>query len=370
MPPWLTRALGAVYSKIPAPYRPPVKRAFLASSLRLQALATRRSVCHGQRVEFLDFEIANLEDFEFLGPAETEVLVEAKYSTVSPGTERAVLCGLPGARRSFPYTPGYSSAGVVLGAGATAKGLQPGDRVAGRMSHASHGIMNTNSLFRVPDGVPLRDAAFMELGIICLQGVRKARIRPGERVVVVGAGLIGQMAARLARIAGAEPLIAVANSRRRMTAMAGIADECVALAEDPDAARRLQADVVIEAVGSARGIVQSIQMVRPGGRVLLLGSSRDLGRGLDWWTIAQERNVTIIGAHISDLPSRDASPGRWTYDQEGSLFLELLAAHRLRVADMVTWDASPDECNRVYEILAEGGREHVGIVFNWARVPA
>jgi threonine dehydrogenase-like Zn-dependent dehydrogenase len=235
------------------------------------------------------------------------------------------------------------------------------------MSHASLGIMSTRSLFKVPAGIAVEHASFMELGAITLQGIRKAHIRPGDRVAVIGQGLIGAMAVRLARVVGADPIVAVASSRRRMgpALKPGGADEFVSLSEDPAMIEQVQADVVIEAVGSARAITVAMQAARYGGAVVLLGSSRDLGRGLDWWNLAQNRNLTLIGAHISDVPLTEASSGRWTYLQEGNLFLELLASGRLDVSALTTWCPRPDECNEVYEVLAEGGREHVGIVFRW-----
>ena len=368
MPSWLVKIILAVYPKIPVSWRPTLKKIFLFTTLRIEAIATRRSIHSGKRVEFLDYEIAHLEPFEFLSPASQQVLVEAKASCVSPGTERAVLMGLPGARRQFPYIPGYSVVGVAQAVGKGVEGIAVGDMVAGRMSHASHGLMSTNSLFKVPAGVTAEQASFMELGIICLQGIRKARIRPGDRVAVIGQGLIGAMAVRLARVVGADPIVAVASSRRRMgpALKSGGADEFVALSDSPGAVEKIQADIVIEAVGSSRAITVGMQAARPGGTVVLLGSSRDLGRGLDWWTLAQQRNIKVIGAHISDVPSTDASEGRWTYLQEGKVFLDLLESGRLDVSDLITWRPRPDECNAVYETVAEGGREHVAIVFQWA----
>jgi threonine dehydrogenase-like Zn-dependent dehydrogenase len=359
--------LGQAYSRIPPGVRPFAKRAAMWSMLRGSAVAQRKRVCHGRRVQFLDFEVAYLDDYEFLAPGRGEVLVEALRSCISPGTERAVLCGLPGARRRFPYTPGYSMCGKVRAAPASPKGIRAGDRVVGRMSHASLGLMNTTSLFKVPDGVSSDEASFQELGIITLQGIRKADIQPGDHVAVVGQGLIGQLAARMARFVGASRVTAVAASRRRMRSamMPGGADEFVALTDGPHAIASLGADVVIEAVGSAKAILLAMDATRPGGRVSLLGSSRDLGRGIDWWSRAQARRLTLIGAHISALPARDASARRWTYEQEGQLFLELLASKRLSVADLITWHADPADCNRVYEVIAEGGREHVAIVFDW-----
>jgi threonine dehydrogenase-like Zn-dependent dehydrogenase len=228
--------------------------------------------------------------------------------------------------------------------------------------------MSKDTTFKVPDGVTDEDASFIELGIICLQGVRKAAIKPGERVAVVGQGLIGQLAMRMARMAGAEPIVAVASSRRRMeTALRnGAADSFVALAEEPDAIDRVGADVVIEAVGSAPAIALAMRAARRGGRVILLGSSRDLGRDLEWWAMAQERDLTLVGAHISIMPKQEASARLWTYQQEGELFLDLLARGALSVSDMITWRPAPDDCNKVYEVLAGGGGEHVGIVFDWS----
>lgn len=333
----------------------------------MQAWYGWRPLLTADRIEFLDFEIAHLERIELLGPGQREVAIRAASSCVSPGTESAVLCGLPGARRSFPYAPGYSSVGVVTHAGKKS-GYRVGDRVAGRMSHASAGVLTPASLFDVPPDVSDEDAAFIELGIICLQGVRKAQIRPGDRVAVVGQGLIGQLAARLARIAGASSIVAVASSRRRAeTALrAGGVDEFVSLSDGIQAVQRLDADVVIEAVGSSSAISLAMQAARRGGRVILLGSSRDLGRDVDW-AGAQDRDLAVIGAHIGVLPRQDVSPTRWTYEQEGRLFLQLLATGRLSVSPLVTWRPLPQECNRVYETLAAGGGEHVGVVFDWKR---
>jgi threonine dehydrogenase-like Zn-dependent dehydrogenase len=171
---------------------------------------------------------------------------------------------------------------------------------------------------------------------------------------------------RLARIAGAEPIVAVAASGRRKETALRAADSFVALADDPAGIDRIEADVVIEAVGSSPAIGLAVRAARSGGRVILLGSSRDLGRGLDWYSMAQERDVRLVGAHISVMPRHDQSLALWTYAQEGRLFLDLLARGWLSMADMITWRPDPGECNQVYEVLAGGGRDHVGIVFNWS----
>jgi threonine dehydrogenase-like Zn-dependent dehydrogenase len=104
---------------------------------------------------------------------------------------------------------------------------------------------------------------------------------------------------------------------------------------------------------------------RDGGTVILLGSSRGLGRNIDVFNNAQKRQLTIIGAHIGAVPERDVSRGRYTYQREGELFLDLLGSGRLEVTDLITWRASPSDCNAVYEVVARGGDHHVGIMFDW-----
>jgi threonine dehydrogenase-like Zn-dependent dehydrogenase len=162
-------------------------------------------------------------------------------------------------------------------------------------------------------------------------------------------------------------VVAVAASRNReATALKpGGAHAYVALSKDPQALDALNCDVVVEAVGTPGAIEQAIRAARPGGRVILLGSSRGIGRDVDLLGGAQRRGVDVIGAHISAIPDREQSPGLWSYREEGETFLGLLSDGRLAVTDLVTWRAKPEACNAVYEVLAAGGAEHVGIVFDW-----
>ncbi|MGE3512712.1 MAG: zinc-binding alcohol dehydrogenase [Vicinamibacterales bacterium] len=360
--------LKSVYHAIPDGAKPLARQWYGYVDLRGRAVASRRTVCSGHRVEFLDFEIAYLEPYEFLSPGPDEVLVDARATLVSPGTERAVLCGLPGVPRGmFPFPPGYSAVGTVTQVGRRLPQFRNGQRVAGRLPHASTGIMTAISLFAVPDGVADDEASFIELGIITLQGIRRAGITPGHAVAVVGQGLIGQLSNRLARVCGAARVIGVASSRNRAdhAVQNGSVDQFVALNEKP-VLRDLQADVVIEAVGTPGAVMTAVECARDGGTVVLLGSARGLGRDIDLFNAAQRRGVRMIGAHISVLPDKDVSPGRYTYEQEGQLFLELLRAKRLTVADLITWRVSPADCNAVYEVLARGGERHVGIMFDWA----
>ena len=174
------------------------------------------------------------------------------------------------------------------------------------------------------------------------------------------------MANRLARVCGASWIGAIAQSRNRAATSLknGWTDEFIALSERPDL-RAVAADIVIEAVGTPGAVLTAMECARDGGTVVLLGSARGLGRNIDVYRAAQQRRITLVGAHISVMPDKDISPSRYTYAQEGRIFLELLRRGRLEVSDLITWRAQPSECNAVYEVLARGGDRHVGILFDW-----
>jgi hypothetical protein len=101
---------------------------------------------------------------------------------------------------------GYSCAGRVIELGRDADpSLKLGDRVAcagaGYANHAEYNYVPKNLCVPVPAGVDDEDASFVTLGAIALQGVRQAAPTLGERVVVLGLGLIGLLTVQLLRAA-------------------------------------------------------------------------------------------------------------------------------------------------------------------------
>src|SRR6516225_3331234 len=103
---------------------------------------------------------------------------------------------------------GYSAAGEIVGVGAGITDLAVGDLVAcagaGQANHADYVSVKRNLVCRVPTGCPVNLAASGTVGAIALQGVRRAAPQLGERVAVLGLGLIGQITAQLLRAAGCE----------------------------------------------------------------------------------------------------------------------------------------------------------------------
>lgn len=110
-------------------------------------------------------------------------------------------------RLEAPNPLGYSAAGRVVAVAADVPGIKVGDLVAcsgaGYANHAEVNFIPKHLLARVPDGVSADQAAYGTLGCIAMHGVRQADLGLGDRVLVVGLGLVGLVAAQLARVAGA-----------------------------------------------------------------------------------------------------------------------------------------------------------------------
>lgn len=109
-------------------------------------------------------------------------------------------------RLDQPMTLGYSCSGTIVEVGTGLKGFKPGDRVAcaggGFAVHAEYALVPQNLMAHIPDNVDFDSAAFSTLGAIAMHGFRLAEPQVGERVAIIGLGLLGLLAAGIAHAAG------------------------------------------------------------------------------------------------------------------------------------------------------------------------
>lgn len=109
-------------------------------------------------------------------------------------------------RLETPVLLRYSSAGTVVDVGPGFSGYKVGDRVAcagsGYAGHIQATTVPTDLCIPVPQSVSFEEASFVALGGIALEAVRMARVGLGDRVAVIGLGLLGQIAVRLLRASG------------------------------------------------------------------------------------------------------------------------------------------------------------------------
>jgi 2-desacetyl-2-hydroxyethyl bacteriochlorophyllide A dehydrogenase len=340
-------------------------RARLRHKLRAHVLDAldERGLVLGSRLEFPQPGCCELRRFEESMPGPGEILVESEASVISPGTERAVFAGRAAAVE-YPYLPGYSQAGRIVAAG-DGSALQVGQRVSTGAGHATLHLCPADRAVVVPSGVEAERAALAQIGAIAMQGVRKAAIEPGVGLAVLGAGLIGQLAAQLARCAGAD-VVALASSPSRLAIAARCGVRTLNLLDDPDALDALQAEIVIDATGDPQAINNAIRAARRGARIVLLGSNRGVTRAADVVAWAR-KGLAVLGAHVATLPALDAAAGAWTWRREVETFLELARQQRLRLEPLVTRRVSPAEAPEAYADLARPDDKSVAVMIDWAR---
>ncbi|MBN8818317.1 MAG: alcohol dehydrogenase catalytic domain-containing protein [Sphingomonas sp.] len=221
-------------------------------------------------------------------------------------------CGICGSDLHMTEDPGYGRgagdvlghefAGEVVAIGQGVEGLRTGDLVsvsplkscghcaaclAGEVAWCAHfglqmggyaefALTRPNQCVKLPQALSLADGAIVEPLAVARHGVTLAGIRPGDKVLVLGAGPIGLAVAFWARRAGAGRVVLqdVADWQRDRALEMGASDFVVDREDPVGASTRALggfADIVFECVGVPGLIAQAVQQVRPRGTILLLG---------------------------------------------------------------------------------------------------
>lgn len=310
-----------------------------------------------------------------LGPG--EVLVDVAYSVISTGTETSQVAesdlgsriahslqlarlgaerlrsaGLQETlrkarvREGIKGPTGYSVAGTVRAVGDQVADIVPGMGVAAAGAdyahHAEIVAVPRNLVAPLPQGVSPRAGSFATVGAIALQGVRRAAPQVGETVVVVGLGLVGQIAVQLLGASGCR-VIGVDPSPQRVELASrgphGLAAGCGAEEAEIErvvlaATRGVGADAVLLCAGtsSSQPANTALRVVRQRGRVVVVGAvGMDLERGPFY---RKEVEFTISCSYGPGRYDPSYEEGgldypvgfvRWTENRNLEAFLDLVA---------------------------------------------
>ena len=251
--------------------------------------------------------------------------------------------------------------------------IELGTRVHAREPHASAVLTRMDRVTPLPQDVDDAQATLLAQLQIALGGVRRARVELDETVLVIGGGLIGQLAAQFAHAAGAgEVLLADLSEHRR-----GLAETCghsasVDPASDDGKARIAAAgehggpEVVIEVTGAPEPILNAFGFAAPGGRVVLLGSTRGATDQVNFYRDVHKKGLTIVGAHNAVRPREDDRAGAWTAARDDRAALRLLRTGRLNVAPLITHRFPAREFEAAYRLLFDWDEGLLGCVLEWA----
>lgn len=305
-----------------------------------------------------------------------QVLVKADFDLISAGTELANYHMLPNtvtAENGFPIQTGYSVSGHVVEIGSEVKTLQVGDNVVvSWRGHRSWFICEENVLFKIPKGIDQKDAAFAHLCSFSLLGVRKLNLQLGEAVMIAGQGVLGLLAAQIARLSGASPvLVCDFSPERRALALQLGADYALDPRESGfvEHVKKLTdgrgPEGVVEVTGYISALQQALEYIAWEGRISLLGCTRISDQTIDFYKYVHRRGISLIGSHTFARPQSDSRPGEWTEFDDYRTFFKLIKAGKLQVEPIITRIVSPRDTAAVYAEIGGEKNPPFGILFDW-----
>jgi 2-desacetyl-2-hydroxyethyl bacteriochlorophyllide A dehydrogenase len=327
----------------------------------------------GSCIVFPEPKKATIGEIEVPKPGDGEVVTKTLLTGVSTGTETRVYRGNQSGS-NFPLIPGYENLGEIVDAGPGAT-LSPGERVFVRShsyepgpyskqwgSQVSHSRTSEAAAIVVPSSVPDKDAIYAKVAAISLHGVKRAKVRDGEWVVVVGLGIIGHFVVQHAIARGAR-VVAVDLDETRLdlareagaehTFDAGTADVEDAIKKVTDGG----ANVAFDATGLAKTLSTTASYLRERPWDT---SPDDCGRLVLQGTVEEPITLeyrTLFAPEIDLITSRDCD----TQDMVDSL--SLMAEGKIKPSIIPATVLPYTQAADAYPKLVD--RELMRVLFSW-----
>lgn len=290
-------------------------------------------------------------------------------------------------RLDDPLPLGYSLAGEIIALGKEVSGFSVGDRVAcGGGSYACHAEINyipRNLMVKIPECISYEEAAFAAIGSVALQGVRLAKLELGERVAVIGLGLIGLLTVQIIKAAGCK-VLAIDISEDRANISRDLGADFAATGEPHELeekalafsnGRGVDAVFIAAATKSSDPIDLAGRISRQKGRVVVIG---DVGMDVPRRIYYPKELELII--------SMSYGPGRYdpTYEEKGidypypyvpfteqrnmETFLGLVESGNVIPSRLISHRFPIVEAERAYAEIAKGDQAFLGVVFSYPDV--
>ncbi len=310
------------------------------------------------------------------------VVIRTTVSGISRGTEldlyHAEFHRVRGSIQWYPLLPGYMPVGVVERVGRNVKHLKEGDRAVGSNlfggyeepyccawgGHAERIVLSRQShplgarrAVRVPEKVSDEEAAFVILAGVAMKGVQRVNPQEGQTVAVIGAGLIGNFWAQLARLRGCRVIVSDLCAKRLELVKAVGIEETVNASEGDqlEAVRQLTdgkgPDIVVEVTGEPKLLLLAMEMVRPGG-----------------WVHAQGMYLEPVSLYIPDTLFSKGIALSATCGESPEIIAELLdmvADGALKIKPLITHEFPVEKATEVYEFVDQHPEECLGVYFRW-----
>jgi len=325
-----------------------------------------------KKVEFRgDIEIGAVGDWD--------VRVELEASAISVGTESYVLANFKNLGWTSNYIPGYAPVGRIVELGEKASSsFRLGERISYFSSrgavnvppscggHLSPAIIDVDPakrdllgpdqyVVKVPETLSSERAAFGGISAVSCMGVSMPKPEVGDKVLVIGQGMIGQFAAQHFKLRGCEVCVADLHDKRLQLSKQSGADHVVnstggKLVESVKAIWPNGADIVCDTTGSFRVVEESVPLCRRRGKYVFLGWCKG------------DCALTRFHGHIYEAYFPWTLEGKrvaaaWRLMDIGALKVDHLITHRFKASD----------AQKAYDLIYTAPQEYVGIALDWTK---
>ena len=332
------------------------------------------------RVVFTAKSKVELQECEMPKPEANEVLVKSIVTQISTGTELTRLEQNIDENSdwhrltnymAFPIFPGYSNVGEIIAVGEGCDLSLIGKKVSSQLKHQKYSVVPIGNICVLPDNIDPDDAAFQTLAVVSLASIRAAQIKPGETVVVFGAGLVGQLTARLAKIAGAINVVVVDVSDNRLNYVPkekGFYTVNSTKESVEEAVKKVNfgnlADIVFETTAYHPLVEKELKCLTKLGRLIITSSPKGVSN-VDF-QYCSSMGLTIISAHnYAFHPPVETPNNPWTRDRDAKYFIQLLEHEDCSLKSMVTHKENYKNAVKMYELLMKDRTQALAVHLDW-----
>lgn len=324
-------------------------------------------------------------------PGPAQVKLKTLLSGISHGTEMTAYLGTspfiangltpertfapkkPGDPSFYPFEwAGYDLYTEVIAAGRDVKTLKVGDKVHVPRPHQTECLLDETDpdILKLKPSTPPEDAIMIMLSSVALIGIHDAEIKLGDRVVIFGGGIVGQLAVQMAFLSGAARVFLVEpNADRRKMAEAVCPVETLdPTTENPTVTLRrllnnVQPDAVLECSGSIKGLKAAVQATGVAGTVVAVGFYAGNATDFSFGEEFLHNRVTLKASMgVWGCPSR--WPTLWNRRRELEAVRDLIEGKKLSFKGFVSLHVPFKEAQRAYEIIRKDP-SHMKVVLTY-----
>ena len=295
-----------------------------------------------------------------------EVRGQTVCTLISPGTELA--WNYTGT--SFPSFPGYAAVFAAADIGAEVKGISEGDLLFCMGGHRSFQQVEARAGRRVPKELLPEKAVLARLMGVSMTTLMTTAARPGDRVMVTGAGPVGFLAAQMLALSGYDVLVVEPDAvRRRQVERSGIR-RVFAKTPCEDASIAGTVALVVECSGHEQAVLDACRVVWKRGEVVLVGvpwRRQTDAYAHDLLSQVFHKYVLLRSGWEWELPHHAADFSPNSIHTGFDTALQWLADGRIRTDGLIT-QADPSDAQCAYQDLLHRRAKGLFTVFDWTQI--